>query len=74
MAFFNAAALYLRDRRFREALAYLDQAVQLTPEDDAALTNRGITLVLLNESNVSDCTVETEPVNVQYTSGFILCS
>ncbi|XP_077968120.1 uncharacterized protein LOC120326538 [Styela clava] len=50
VAFFNAAALYLRDRRFREALAYLDKAVQITPEDDAALTNRGIARVLLNDT------------------------
>lgn len=56
-AFFNAAALYLRDRRFQDALAYLDKCLQLNQEDASALLNRGISRILLNDTKVIYCFV-----------------
>ena len=51
-AHFNAAVLYMRDRRFTDACNCLDIVVNGNPKDAAALLNRAITKIFLNKPEV----------------------
>ncbi|CAK8677862.1 unnamed protein product [Clavelina lepadiformis] len=48
-AHFNAAVLYMRDRRFPDALECLETVIDRNPRDSAAILNRAITRVFLSD-------------------------
>nr|KAJ3422198.1 cytochrome c oxidase subunit 1 [Polyrhizophydium stewartii] len=50
LAFFNAANLYMRQKLWEHAISYFDKAIEANSQDKAALLNRGICRVMLNDT------------------------
>ncbi|KAM4663541.1 tetratricopeptide repeat protein 6 [Discoglossus pictus] len=50
LAYFNAANLYFHNRQFSQAIEYYSQSVDLDPCNESAVLNRGITKMLLRDS------------------------
>ncbi|KAI9337807.1 hypothetical protein BDR26DRAFT_803961 [Obelidium mucronatum] len=51
LAYFNIANLYFSQSRWEAALLYYNKALEIDPDDDAAILNRGITKAQLNDTN-----------------------
>ncbi|XP_053567312.1 tetratricopeptide repeat protein 6 [Bombina bombina] len=49
LAYFNAANLYFHNRQFTQAKEYYSKALELDPENESAVLNRGITKMLLQD-------------------------